>query len=105
MHSKARAATKPEKKRFEKIVEIGCVACRQDGHNGVPGEVHHILDGMKRAGHGFSVCLCPFHHRGIPPGTGPSLADGSRLFYARYGSPGEILAYQNSLIAQGGGLP
>lgn len=112
MHSRSiKAATKAEKKRFERIVEAGCVACSVNGlRTNQHAEVHHLLDGGVRRGHAFTVGLCFFHHRGIPIGTrsvaemtdayGPSLYHNARAFHERFGSDEELLAIQNQLIEE-----
>lgn len=120
MHSKAKAPTKAERKRMERIVELGCVACRIEsdrmGHGQWcvcgPPEVHHLLDGGVRRGHSATICLGAFHHRGwiVVPGAlsrrqatewfGPSLYHDARAFHERYGSDDELLAYQNHFLAE-----
>jgi len=110
MHSKhAKTATKNEKKRFERITEIGCLACRKNGIEN-PGEANHIVDGMKRKGHSFSYCLCPWHHRGVTPNGisvkdatavfGPSRYYDGRSFRKEFGSDEELLEYQNELLGK-----
>lgn len=88
--------------------ELGCVASILDGVIGVPGEIHHILSGGRRISHDHTVCLSPFHHRGIiPEGRkpdeyqavhGPSLALKPRAFRVRYGDEEELLAIQEALL-------
>lgn len=113
MQSRAKGPTKAEKKRMEKIVEIGCVCCRMEDLCVVPtAEIHHLIDGGVRRGHRFTVGLCDWHHRGVNKGdftlgarrrvSGPSLAEGSRPFHERYGSDDDLLAYQNTLLASAG---
>jgi hypothetical protein len=56
-------ATKSEKEKFRKIVELGCSLCRYQGNEGTPPELHHI----RRAGVRSKspvIPLCPEHHRG-----------------------------------------
>ena len=49
----------------------GCAACRLRGNRQQPGptEIHHRttgdLHGQKQLGHGETVALCSFHHRGV----------------------------------------
>jgi hypothetical protein len=96
-------STKAEKERFRKLVDIGCICCRILGVYSQP-EIHHILSGGRRMGHMFTIPLCPTHHRGVvafPRGSfdpGPSLADGSKPFHARFGTQKELLAKVNELI-------
>lgn len=115
--SKAKAATKAEKARMARIVELGCVACRKDfaqcPHTPwdlAKGEVHHLLEGGVRRGHSFTVGLCGWHHVGrVPHGWvvphmaewfGPSLYHDARAFHARYGTDDELLKFQNDLLAR-----
>jgi len=110
MHSKhGKTATREQKKRFERIAEIGCLACRKLGIEN-PGEANHIIDGMKRKGHDFSYCLCPWHHRGVTPNgmtvkaateiLGPSRYYDGRSFKNEFGNDDELLKYQNELIGR-----
>lgn len=88
MHSKAKPPTKAERRRMERIVELGCVACRKDGIGPLklpPCEVHHLLDGGVRRGHGFTIGLCAWHHRGKPLDI-PGLASRVAYFLGKAGS-------------------
>ena len=57
-------ATKNEKKRFNKIAELGCILCSEVyGFEGTPSELHHIRrHGAVRATSPV-LALCPEHHR------------------------------------------
>lgn len=100
--------TKAEQARFDAMKEMGqCVACYQVGiHGRGYVEIHHLLSGNKRIGHMATVALCEWHHRGvtnIPRSDmntifGPSLANGSKPFRAKFGSDAELLALQNALL-------
>ena len=55
-----------EKAHYEKLTDIGCIACRVIGHGYSPAEIHHIRFGQgvgKRAEYDKSIPLCPHHHR------------------------------------------
>ena len=104
-------ATREEKRRFEAIVEIGCICCIHDGHEPIrPAEVHHLLDGGVRRGHSLSIANCSWHHRGVPPSgfnqkqatafIGPSLALDGKAYHAHYGSDGDLLAFQEFLLKE-----
>lgn len=98
--------TKAEQARFDAMKEQGiCIACCLRGERRPqPIEIHHLLSGGKRRGHLFTVGLCQWHHRGIPPfgwgdaealyELGPSLAKGSKPFRAVFGSDDDLLAAQ-----------
>lgn len=86
--------------RFDKLQRIGCICCRMAGHGYAIPEVHHVLSGGRRIGHQATLPLCPHHHRFPNNKTvhGPSLADGSKLFHAHWGTQLELLAKVNSII-------
>ena len=102
--------TKAEQARFDRMKEMGqCVACYQIGiHGRGPIEIHHLLCGNKRIGHLATVSLCSYHHRSVidmPKAAaeeifGPSLANGSKPFRAKFGSDAELLALQNALLGE-----
>lgn len=86
--------------RFDKLQRLGCIACRILGVYSF-ADVHHILTGGRRTGHQDTIPLCPWHHRGVLPpheDMGPSLANGSKPFHARFGRQEELLAKVNDLI-------
>ncbi len=96
------------------VKALPCVACEIEFPDGrsVCGltEVHHLLSGNKRRGHMFVLPLGAWHHRGVcgDPNRlsdmrcwyGPSLAEGSKPFRARYGTDDELLARVNALLAK-----
>lgn len=100
--------TTKEVKRFQRIQELGCVACQLDGVPNVPCDIHHLLSGGRRLGHEYTVGLCPWHHRAVLPSGhrlcdfaevhGPSLAATPRAFATRYGDEYELYEIQNALL-------
>lgn len=91
--------TKAEQKRIDRMRPLGCVACAYLDIVNVGTDVHHILDGGIRMGHGYTILLCPGHHRGvwtpeqieiIPVEKRIAISDGRPLFYAVYGSEREL---------------
>lgn len=102
--------SKSDLKRYDALQRIGCVCCKLLGfHN--HGDIHHIVSsGYRRlsGGNNSTVVLCPYHHRGIIPqgmdrqevelNFGPSLANGSKPFHARFGTQAELLARTNEVI-------
>jgi hypothetical protein len=88
-----RAPTKDEARYMAAIVELGCIACRIDGHEPRPTAVHHILSGGLRMGHLFTLPLCdPGHHQGGQQFGLVSRHPNKTQFEARYGSELELLA-------------
>jgi Recombination enhancement, RecA-dependent nuclease len=80
--------TKAQKLRIERVLALGCAICGHDNH-GSKLEVDHLVEGNRRLGHQYTICLCSFHHRGTPPQLVErpvTLVDGSKLFVQAYGS-------------------
>jgi len=98
-----------DKKRFELLHEIGCVACSMWGFFS-PCQIHHLLSGGIRRGHLYTIPLCPYHHVGqVDHGRnirhmatllGPSLALESKRFHLVFGSDDELLAKANEAIGK-----
>lgn len=76
--------TKAEKSRWDRFRNIGCITCLlSSGVKGEPYDIHHLLVGGRRAGHWFTIPLCPSHHR--DPNQ-PSIAAGSKVFSSIHGT-------------------
>ncbi|MGH9809349.1 MAG: Ref family recombination enhancement nuclease [Terriglobia bacterium] len=96
-------------RRFRRIKEIGCLACRACGWFSTC-EIHHLnlcgQAGRVRRGDEATIGLCAHHHRGtwLPASLkgklGPSLALSSKAFRRRFGTDDELLAKQDRLIAE-----
>jgi len=94
-----KAMNKAESAHVDLVKRAGCVCCIAQGFPHNPDtvvEAHHLLSGGLRIGHGATVGLCAFHHRGrvVVQGwtlaehrerLGPSLAEGSVPFHAYFG--------------------
>lgn len=99
--------SKAEAARMSAIKDGECLCCWIDGNPSYCPEVHHLISGNRRRGHMCTIGLCAWHHRAVieqlPRSQmralyGPSLAEGSKPFNARYGSDDELLAMQNSKL-------
>ena len=89
------------------IAYMGCVACMLENREGVPAQVHHVIDGNRRKGHMYTIALCPWHHVGEQPGVdakwglrriGPSVHKQKKEFEARYGSQDSLVRLTTELI-------
>ena len=99
---------KKDQTRFVDLQDVGCLPCRIKGFGCVPGDVHHLVEGRKRLGNDYTICLCPWHHRGIPPTgldvrqaeeiAGPSLARNKKAFYDAFGSEKDLLETTNQAL-------
>ena len=92
--------TKADLARFDALHRIGCICCRKAGSGYRAPDIHHVLSGGRRIGHHATLPLCPEHHRIPSTGAvvGPSLADGSRVFAAKWGSQQQLLDEVDALI-------
>lgn len=108
-----KSLTKADEARRDLIHAGHCMACMQRGIDqrgmGVV-QWHHLLSGGRRIGHQATIGLCCWHHVGAPfwactheemrEEYGPSLAEGSKPFYAEFGSDAELLAMQNEFLRE-----
>lgn len=101
--------TKEQQRRQDNIREIvGCIACRLHGIGYTIPEIHHLNSAGRNRGQAYTIGLCAWSHRGIPPDgmsrrdaelmLGPSLHYGSKPFAAFFGSDDELLAATNALL-------
>jgi hypothetical protein len=103
--------TKADESRRARIHAGNCMACKQLGRD-VTGsgavQVHHTR-GKKR--HDLTCGLCLWHHMGRPweedrghewcrKVLGPSLAEGSKPFHAKFGSDTYLLELQEIEFAE-----
>ena len=92
--------TKAEREYLDAIVQLGCCVCVREGRGATPGEPHHLLDGGRRIGHLFAICLCPTHHRsGIRNQQAVSRHPHRIVFEARYGTELELLQWTREMVA------
>ena len=100
-------ATAKQIKRWQRFPEVGCICCRRLGTHNPETEVHHLLEGGRRAGHDKTIPLCVWHHRGVGfrygdkgRDMGPSWAHGSKPFRAMFGTDDELLAEVNKYLEE-----
>lgn len=101
-----------KQRRYRRLYEIGCLACRMRGWFNLP-DAHHLNlgghAGQRRLGDASTVSLCPWHHRGQPLAPlnekqcrrilGPSLQAEPVAFRETFGSDESLLRQQDELIA------
>ncbi len=56
-------ANAEQRARFEKLVDFGCICCKNLFGQWIRPEIHHINDTGRNMGHDFTIPLCPYHHR------------------------------------------
>lgn len=95
-----------DEKRYDQLQRLGCVPCRTL-HIFSQIDVHHIVEGY-RLGNKFTLPLCPWHHRGMPPDDwsnsdaaahyGPSMKHSKGAFVERFGTERQLLEQTDELI-------
>jgi hypothetical protein len=93
------------------IKATGCVCCDQlptQDRTYMTVEFNHHKRGNKRIGNDIGTGECEWHHRGVClPGFqrrtmtllfGPSRADGTKPFHARFGSDNDLLERQEAML-------
>ena len=89
-------ATASQRRIWGKLANIGCIACRKDGYDSTPGEIHHIkVYGYHN--HDLVLCLCFNHHNNLNKLV-PCIHHNPLQFVERYGSELELLAESLDLI-------
>lgn len=83
-----------------RLQAIGCIACRKEGYEGVPSDLHHPTSGGRRLDDALVIPLCSGHHRAVGNWIGPSLAHGRKPFEARYGTEQELLEETERLLRE-----
>jgi hypothetical protein len=108
----AKPPTKKQLRDMAEVKTVGCVCCWKMGFEGVMAAFDHTVRGNKRVGHHDGLGLCDWHHQGYTfegmtkeqciAERGPTLADGSKPFYAFFGSREELQACGRELVSKYG---
>lgn len=88
-----RPVTPAEKKLHDRIAQIGCIACLQDGHHNTWVSIHHVHGRRIEDCHMHVLALCHGHHQGD---NSPTLAVhvNKARWEARYGDQDDLVAKQ-----------
>lgn len=91
--------TASDKRRLNRVAELGCAICRRLNLGPTPAQIHHPRAGMgmgQRASHSIAIGLCHLHHLG-PKGV----HDLGRQFKAHYGfSEADLIADTHRLLGE-----
>ena len=87
------------KKWFDQLQDIGCIVCYNEGHPGVPADIHHIHKNSRRVDHFHSIPLCFNHHReGSNNDRWVSRHPWKKEFEKRYGDEWELFEQVKKLV-------
>ena len=92
--------TKAEKAHWDKVAQLGCIACLADGYRNPLVSIHHINGRTKKGAHIQVLALCAGHHQ---DGTGNdknmlAIHPFKRRFETKYGTQQELLIKTNQLL-------
>lgn len=93
--------TREESSYVERVVELGCIVCRNLGYGISPAQAHHPRRGVgmgQRSSHFDVIPLCPMHHQ--HGGWGVALHAGIQEFERRYGTEQELLQQTQKLLEE-----
>ncbi len=96
---KGRTATKADKKLWDALASIGCVACLKDGRLNPWVSIHHIAGRTQPGAHQKVLALCAEHHQ--QDDTDPlgriAVHPNKAQFEQRYGNQYELLEESKQL--------
>jgi len=89
--------TKAEKKHWDRVASLGCIACRQDGIHNPHVSIHHIDGRTKPGAHMRVLGLCGPHHQ-TGGESAPAIHPWKARFTAKYGTEADLLAQTLRLL-------
>lgn len=97
---KGRALTRADKKRFDKLSDLGCIVCLNTMNIYTPPAIHHIAGKTKEGCHDLTIPLCQSHHQYK---SNMSIwisrhGDGRAAFEKAYGKERKLLEQVNGMI-------
>lgn len=100
LKSKQRPVTEEDKKLWDRLAALGCVACLREGVFEPDVSIHHVDGRTKPDCHKKVLPLCASHHQ---DGTGKNpqyiaVHPWKTRFEARFGTQKELMAYCAALI-------
>ena len=103
---KGRNPTKAEQYHMDKVQQLGCIVCRNEGNLFVPAEIHHVYGKTRKAtkkggfdAHMKVLPLCYEHHRsGIDCERYTSRHPFKARFVSRYGTEEELLKQVDEIL-------
>lgn len=84
--------TRADKKLWDALASLGCVACRKDGRFNPHVSIHHIDGRTKPGAHQKVLPLCHFHHQHDSSSGVWGVHPYKACFEADYGTQEELLA-------------
>ena len=101
---KGRTPTKAEQEHMDRVRDLGCIICRQQGKGRRPCEIHHVFGKTKKAkgdfkgSHFYVLPLCFEHHRMGSDKEPISRHPYKARFVATYGTEESLLNLVDELL-------
>ena len=95
---KGRTPTKAEKEHMDKVRDLGCIICRQQGKGRRPSEIHHVYGKTKKDAYFKVLPLCFEHHRMGSDKEPISRHPYKTRFVAAYGTEESLLDLVDDLL-------
>ena len=93
-----RTPTKEEKAWMNRVAELGCIVCLNNGYE-TPAEIHHLAGSKKPGAHFKTIGLCFLHHNAhIDSDDVTSRHPHKARFEARYGNEWDLWKQTKELI-------
>lgn len=90
---------KAESKHYDRLFQLGCIVCLQQGFGYTAPHIHHIRHGAgmgQKSNWQDAIPLCPQHHQ--HGGYGVALHAGQKEFERLYGSEQYLLELTTKLL-------
>lgn len=98
---KGRCQNKADKKRFQNLIDLGCIVCRVYLQVHTPPEIHHIFGKTRLGAHQQTIPLCFRHHQeGSDCKEYVSRHPHKARFEERYGTEEYLLEITNMILAE-----
>ena len=95
---RGRTPTKSEQAHMDRVRELGCIVCLNEGKH-TPPAIHHIEGKTKEGAHYKTIGLCYYHHQeGSDCEAYTSRHDFKARFENRYGTEQELLAQVEEML-------
>ena len=99
---KGRNPSKEEKEYMDKVQQLGCIVCANQGFPNVPAEIHHTRGKTVKDAHLYVIPLCPSHHRYGGHTEPISRHPYKKRFEDGYGTESELLEQVQKKFAVAG---
>lgn len=90
---------KAEREHLNKVADLCCIVCINQGVADSPAQIHHIRTGQgmsQRSSHYETIPLCPVHHQ--HGGYGVAIHAGQKTWESLYGTELELLKQVKKLL-------